>query len=99
MSQLADRLEMAAEVLRGVDRAVPHLAVPPSAFGADPTTGEPGRLGHELHARWTAALEARSREAFAAAARVTALASAVRDTASAYVETDAAVAGRIERTG
>lgn len=90
---MADSLAAAADRLTIVDRSVPGLALPAGAFGAD-EAGVPGRVGRELHAHWDAVLQARAREAAAAAARLEDLASSVRVTAQRYAETDAAAADR-----
>jgi hypothetical protein len=95
-SDPASTLDVAATELTTVDRVVTALGVLPAAFGAD-ESGLPGRVGRELHARWDAALAARSREAADAATRLSAAASAVRTTARQYTETDAAVSRRLER--
>lgn len=93
---LADRLSAAADVLTTVDRSVLGLAAPAGAFGAD-DAGVPGRIGRQLYAHWHASLAARSREAAAAAARLTELADAVRTSSREYSDTDEAAARRIER--
>jgi hypothetical protein len=98
MKDLADRLDAAVEALATVDRSVPALAVPPGTLGAD-DAGVPGRLGRELHARWTAALDARAREAADTAARLSELAGALRATERAYADTDDQAARRVERSG
>jgi hypothetical protein len=96
MDHLADRLDDAAEQLTTVDRKMPALTVPAGAFGAD-DGGLPGRLGHELHAHWTAVLRARSREAATAAAKLTETARSVRTSRQAYTETDELVGRRLRR--
>jgi hypothetical protein len=96
MNDLADRLDRAADTLAGVDRRLPMLSVAPAAFGAD-DAGLPGRLGHDLHAHWTAVLDARAREAAAAAERLTGMAGSVRATRRHYDETDVAVRDRLRR--
>lgn len=96
MDQHADRLELAADTLTTVDRSVSGLAVPPSAFAAG-DSGVPGRLGRDLHIRWTAVLEARAREATEAAARLTDLAHALRATAKDYTDADDEAARRVQR--
>ncbi|WP_433373410.1 hypothetical protein ACQPZX_01835 [Actinoplanes sp. CA-142083] len=96
MSHLADRLDRAADTFATVDRRLPALAVTASAFGAD-DAGMPGRLGHELHRRWAAVLEARGREAADLAGQLAEAAGAVRAAHRAYAETDEAVRRRIGR--
>ena len=96
MDKLADRLEGAADTLTTVDKSVPDLGVAPGAFGAD-DAGVPGRLGRQLHARWLAVLEARSREAAAAAMRLSELAGSLRAAERMYAEADEAVARRVAR--
>jgi hypothetical protein len=96
MDQLAERLETAVDALTTVDRSMPALSPPAGAFGAD-DAGVPGRLGRQLHAHWQAVLDARSREAGDAAARLADLARSLRTTEQKYAEADAAVADRVER--
>lgn len=97
MEKIAERLESAADALTTVDRSLSAHASSPGAFGAD-DEGNPGRLGRQLHDRWVEVLAARSREAAAAAARLTVLAADVRLTAKAYAETDDEVGRRIRRS-
>jgi hypothetical protein len=92
--QLAARLDEAAAALSAVDRAVPGLAAPAGAFGAD-DAGVPGRVGQALHDRWRAVLAARSHEAADAAARLTDMAAAVRVTQQHYADVDDQAARRI----
>jgi hypothetical protein len=96
MEHLADRLDNAADILTMVDRSVPGLGVPSSAFAAD-EAGLPGRIGRELVTHWTAVLDARSREAADAATRLTGLARSLRATSRDYADTDGEVARRVER--
>jgi hypothetical protein len=96
MDHLADRLDRAADTLGTVDRRMPALAVAADAFAAD-EAGLPGRLGRQLHARWAAVLESRSREADRLGARLTEAAVAVRATARGYAETDEAARRRLTR--
>lgn len=96
MDKLAERLEGAADTLTTMDRSVPDLAVTPGAFGAD-DAGVPGRLGRQMHARWVAVLDARSREAAAAAARLSELAGSLRAAERMYADADEAVARRVAR--
>lgn len=98
MDQLADRLARAADVLTGVDRRIPALTITPNAFGAtEPGAGLPGRLGHDLHAHWTAVLGARSREAASAATQLADAAESVRTTLRHYADTDELVRRRLTR--
>jgi hypothetical protein len=96
MDQLADRLEGAADTLTTVDKFVPELAVAASAFGAD-DAGVPGRVGRQMHARWLAVLDARSREAAVAGARLSELARSLRAAERMYADADDAVARRVGR--
>ena len=98
MEPLAEQLDAAADTLTTVDRRVPGLAVPVAAFGGAEPVGLPGRLGVELHARWSAVLQARAQEVSQAAGRLTELAVSVRASGRAYADTDAAVAARVGRT-
>jgi hypothetical protein len=97
MDRLAERLEEAADALTTMDKRMPGHAVAASAFGAAGSGGVPGRLGRDLHAHWTAVLDARSREAAGAAARLTKIAQSVRTTARHYDETDDLVRHRLTR--
>jgi hypothetical protein len=98
MDQLADRLEQAADMLTTMDKRLPGHAVAASAFGASGSGGGlPGRLGRELHDHWAGVLEARSREASGAAARLTDMARSVRATVRHYDETDDLVRRRLTR--
>jgi len=96
MDELADRIELAADTLASVDRSVTGLAVPPTVFAAD-DRGVPGRLGRDLHSRWSAVLDARAREAADTATRLTDLAQSLRATAKDYADADDAAARRIQR--
>lgn len=91
MDDLADRLEQAADALAALSREVPSLTVAPGAFA---TLGLPGQVSLALHERWAAVLEARTREASAAAARLASTARSVRTTRRRYAETDEAVERR-----
>jgi hypothetical protein len=96
MDRLADRLELAADTLTTMDKRMPGHGVAARAFGAAGSGGGlPGRLGRELHEHWAAVLEARSREAGGAAARLTDLAQSVRTTVRHYDETDDLVRRRL----
>ena len=97
MDKLADRLEGAADTLTTVDKSVSDLGVAAGAFGAADDAGVPGRLGHQLHARWLAVMEARSREAAAASARLSELAGSLRAAERMYADVDEAVARRVNR--
>lgn len=100
MDHLADRLDRAADTLTAVDKRMPALTVAATAFGvsgAEAGPGLPGRLGRELHTHWTAVLDARSREAAGAAARLTEAAQSVRATSQHYADTDDMVRRRLTR--
>ena len=98
MDRVADRLEQAADTLTMMDKRMPGRAVAAKAFGAAGSGGGvPGRLGRELHEHWTAVLEARSREASGAAARLADMAESVRTTVRHYDETDDVVRRRLNR--
>jgi len=98
MDRLADRLDRAADTLTTLDRRLPGHAVTAEAFGAVGSGGGlPGRLGRELHRHWTTVLDARSREAAGAAARLAGLAHSVRTTVRHYDETDDLVRRRLTR--
>lgn len=97
MDHLAERLDQAADRLTTMDRQITHLTVTAGVFGADDDAGLPGRLGHELHAHWTAVLRARSGEAASAAARLAETARSVRTTRREYEETDEHVRRRLAR--
>jgi len=99
MEQLADHLHIAADALAAVDRSMSALTVPAGAFAAADDAGLPGRVGRQLHAHWSAVLTARAHEAADAAARLTDLAEAIRETKRDYAETDESVARHVERTG
>jgi len=96
MDHLADRLDRAADTLTAVDKRMPALAVAVAAFGG-PGAGLPGQFARELHAHWTAVLDARSREAASAAARLADAAQSVRATAQQYADTDDMVRRRLTR--
>jgi hypothetical protein len=98
MDRVADGLEQAADTLTTMDKRLPGHAVPATAFGAAGSGGGlPGRLGRELHAHWAAVLDARSREAAGAAARLAGMAQSVRTTVRHYDETDDLVRRRLTR--
>ena len=102
MDDLADRLDRAADTLTAVDKRMPALTVAATVFGVSGSNaaagaGLPERLGRELHTHWTAVLEARSREAASAAARLADAAQSVRDTPRQYADTDELVRRRLER--
>lgn len=70
----------------------------PAAFAGD-GPGRLGELGRALHARWSAALAAREREASAAGARLTDLAGALRTAADGYRDVEDAARQRHQRAG
>jgi hypothetical protein len=96
MDRIADQLDRAAETLTILDHQLPNLTVAAAAFGAD-DAGLTGRLGHRLHAHWTAVLQARSEEAGRVASRLTDAAQAVRTTMREYAETDELAQRRLQR--
>jgi hypothetical protein len=98
MEQLTGQLSTAADTLTTVDRVLPTLAVPAGAFAAD-DVGVPGRLGHQLHAHWSAVLAARAQEAAEAAIRLKDLAAALQETRHDYDDIDGAAGHRITRSG
>jgi hypothetical protein len=98
MDRLADRLEQAADTLTTMDKRMPAHAVAGPSFGAAGSGGGlPGRLGRELHQHWAAVLDARSREASGAAARLAVMAQSVRAAGRQYDETDDLVRRRLTR--
>jgi hypothetical protein len=98
MDRLADRLEHAADTLTMMDKRMPGHTVVAKAFGAAGSGGGlPGRLGREMHEHWAAVLDARSREASGAAARLADMAQSVRTTVRHYDETDDLVRRRLDR--
>ncbi|MFG1954282.1 hypothetical protein [Micromonospora sp. NPDC048830] len=96
MRALAARLDEASETLDGLARAVTATDPPHPAFGVH-APGRPGEIGRALHRRWTAATGDRAREASAAAARLTAAASAVRSAADRYAGVDDSARLRLGR--
>ncbi|AEV81395.1 hypothetical protein ACWT_0383 [Actinoplanes sp. SE50] len=96
MDRIADRIDQAAAELSTIDRRAPHLLPGPGAFGAD-DVGRPGRLGHRLHERWAAVLQARADEAAGLSGRLTDLAQSVRSTSRDYSQTDESVRHRLLR--
>jgi hypothetical protein len=98
MDRLADGLEQAADKLTTMEKRMPDHAVAATAFGAAGSGGGlPGRLGRELHKHWAVVLDARSREASGAAARLAGMAQSVRATERHYEETDDQVRRRLTR--
>ena len=91
---LAARLDSAGETVAGVARTVTAADPAQVAFGAD-AAGRPGEIGRALHRQWTAATGDRAREAHAAAHRLAAAASAVRDSADRYADVDLAARRRL----
>ena len=91
MDHVADRLDQAADTMTALAREVPSLTVTPGLFAG---AGLPGQVGQALHERWTAVLEARTREASSAAVRLAEAARSVRTTRRHYAETDEAVERR-----
>ncbi|SCL37508.1 hypothetical protein GA0074692_4692 [Micromonospora pallida] len=91
---VAARLDEASSTLTAVARAVAAAGPAPTDFGAD-GPGRPGDLGRALYRLWVTATDNRAREATAAAARLDAAASAIRDAADRYADTDDAVRRRL----
>lgn len=94
--RLAGRLDAAAATISGSAAALGGLHHDPAEFGAA-GPGRVGELGRALHARWSAALYAREREASRAAAELAETAAAVRRAAAGYAEADADAARRLTR--
>ncbi|MFD2763696.1 hypothetical protein [Micromonospora eburnea] len=93
---LAARLEEASATLESVSRMVTATDPPHPAFGTH-AEGRPGEVGRALHRQWTVATGDRAREAHAAATRLAAAASALRDAADRYASTDESVRRRLAR--
>ncbi|MFB9237036.1 type VII secretion target [Plantactinospora siamensis] len=87
LAEEADRLAEAAAELRS------GAGIPPAAL-AGGVPGRLGTLGRDLQAHWAAAVDARAREAAAAAEELTGTAAAVRKAASGYADTDHAARQR-----
>ena len=98
MERLSEGLEQAADKLTMLDKRMAGHPAAAKAFGAVGSGGGlPGRLGRELHGHWAAVLDARSREATGAAARLADMAQSVRATVRHYDETDDLVRRRLTR--
>ncbi|GAB3947885.1 hypothetical protein [Micromonospora vulcania] len=91
---LSARLDEASATLIALSHSVTASDPAQAAFGAD-APGRPGELGRALHRQWTAATEDRAREARAAAGRLAAAATAVREAADRYGEVDRAARRRL----
>ncbi|MGK5737313.1 hypothetical protein [Micromonospora sp. URMC 103] len=91
---LARRLDEASATLTTLSHTVTASDPPQAAFGAD-APGRPGEIGRALHRQWTAATDNRSREARAAAVRLSAGATAVREAADGYVDADRSARRRL----
>lgn len=87
LRRLAVELDDVAATLSAVAYAVTASDPPQAAFGAD-APGRLGEVGRALHGGWSGATAFRAREALAAAARIEAIAAAVREAANAYAEAD-----------
>ncbi|WP_250029168.1 hypothetical protein [Paractinoplanes maris] len=100
-SSAADSARAAAGVAMSTGSGIDRSAVPThsSSIGAGAADGSglPGSMGRALHDHWAAVLDARSREASSAAARLGQLARAVRSTRQHYAETDEAVGRRFDQ--
>ncbi|ASW53262.1 hypothetical protein [Plantactinospora sp. KBS50] len=88
--RLAQEATRLTEAVAGLHSAA---GLAPAALAAD-APGRLGELGRAVHARWTAALDARVREAHAVAADLATTADAVRDAAHGYAGTDHAARQR-----
>lgn len=93
LGDLAVRLDAAADSVAEARAALEGFAFDPPGFAVD-GPGRLGELGRALHAQWSAALAARSREAAAAGARLEDTAQAVRVSAAGYHEADESAARR-----
>ncbi|SCF39236.1 hypothetical protein GA0074695_6509 [Micromonospora viridifaciens] len=93
---LAARLDEASATLATLARTVTATDPPHPAFGAH-AEGRPGEIGRALHRQWTTATGDRAREATAAAARLAAVAAALRGAADRYAATDDSVRRRLAR--
>ncbi|KAB1932955.1 hypothetical protein F8271_24845 [Micromonospora sp. ALFpr18c] len=91
---LSARLDEASATLAALSRTVTASDPAQVAFGAD-APGRPGEIGRALHRQWATATDDRAREARAAAVRLAAAASAVREAADRYGEVDRAARRRI----
>ncbi|MFC0507627.1 hypothetical protein [Micromonospora costi] len=91
---LAARLDEASATLTTLSHTVTAGDPPQAAFGAD-APGRPGEIGRALHRQWTAATDNRSREARAAAVRLSAGAAAVREAADGYSDADRSARRRL----
>ncbi|MGS2615642.1 hypothetical protein ACVCAH_14135 [Micromonospora sp. LZ34] len=91
---LAARLDEAGATLAALSRTVTAGDPPQAAFGVD-APGRPGEIGRALHRQWAAATGDRAREAHAAAARLAAAATALRDAADGYAAVDDSAGRRL----
>lgn len=91
---LSARLDEASSTLTTLSHTVTASDPAQAAFGAD-APGRPGEIGRALHRQWATATDDRAREARAAAGRIAAAASAIREAADRYAEVDRAARRRI----
>ncbi|MFI7076355.1 hypothetical protein ACIBO1_03565 [Micromonospora sp. NPDC049903] len=91
---LAARLDEASATLTALSRSVTAADPAQVSFGAD-APGRPGEIGRALHRQWVNATGDRAREAHAAAAQLTATATALRQAADRYSDTDSAASRRL----
>jgi len=96
--QLADRLESAATAISVGAAALDGVRADPGQLGED-AAGRPGEIGRVLHAQWSAALSARTREAGRAGARLVEAAAGLRRATQAYAAADGAAHDRLRRRG
>jgi hypothetical protein len=88
LDDLEKRLDTAATRLARAATALTQLDPGARAFGAD-GPGRLGDLGRAMSTQFTAALDARDRQAGAAGTEVTRLGDGMRHAAASYRETDA----------
>ncbi|WBB65385.1 hypothetical protein [Micromonospora sp. WMMD812] len=91
---LTARLDQASATLTTLSHTVTASDPAQAAFGVD-ALGRPGEVGRALHRQWAAATDHRSREARAAAGRLSAVAAAVREAADGYADSDRAAGLRL----
>lgn len=98
LSERAARLDGAGAAITAAAAGLTGRSAGPGRFGAD-APGRVGEIGRALHARWTAALCDREREARTLAEELSDLSCALRRAAAAYADTDDTVARRVRRSG
>lgn len=92
----ANELDEAAAAMTATAYAVGSAGPSYEAFGAD-GSGQLAGLGLRLHELWAGAIEARAREASAAATHLADTAAALRAAAAAYADVDGAAHRRQAR--